>query len=205
MQLSVTGDPNVTGAWMAGTAVNCSNPTLAGLNILTFATSPDGRATVVLTITEGLVKVSERAGSGATSTAREFTGTGVTNYDPARGATIDSDVEIVPTPAIDAGTLGTITHVTGSVDCGGQTTGTSTIVVSGSSAEGAVNGPFTTFRVLCHDSASSGLSVNIIGVIGAATPPTYLIAGFPANRKATIFTIAGTPEQQHSYAIDTAA
>jgi hypothetical protein len=204
-QLAVEGEANVAGTWQTGAGINCSNPTLAGLNILAFATSPDGQAIVVLTITAGQVNVSERAGSGATYTAREFTGTGVTGYDPARGATIDSDVVNVPTPEIKAGTLGTITHVTGSVDCGGQTTGTSTVVASGSSAEGPVEGPFTQFRVICNDSTADGLSANVVAVIDTTTPPVYLIMGLPANGNATIFTITDSPTKQHSYAIDKAA
>jgi hypothetical protein len=199
-QLTVAGDPNVTGAWSTGNGINCNNPTLAGLNILAFATAPDTKAIVVLTFSPGVVNVSERAGSGASYTAREFVGTGVSAYDPARGATFDSDVTIVATPDINPGTLGTITHVSGSVDCGNQTTGTSTIVVSGESAEGELNGPFTTYRVICNTSAKDGRSANIVAVMDTATPPTYFIIGLPANGNATIFTIAGQPPKQHTYA-----
>lgn len=200
--LTVTGDPTVTGVWQTGVGINCSNPSLAGLNILAFATAPDGQSLLVLTITDGKVNVSQRAGSGGTGVTREYTGTGVTVYDPARGATIDSDLTIVPTAEIPGGSLGTITHVKGAVDCAGQTTGTSTVVASGSSAEGAVEGPFTQFRVICNDSTASGLSVNIVAVIGTTAPPVYLIIGLPKNGNATIFTITNSPAKQHSYAID---
>lgn len=204
-ELTVAGDKKVAGAWQTGNGINCNNPTLAGTNILAFATSPDGQAIIVLTFVPGTVYVSERAGSGADYTAREFEGTGVTDYDPARGATFDTDVEIVPTPTIDGGKLGTIKHITGRVDCGGQTTGTSTVIASGSSAEGAVEGPFTQFRVICNDSTANGVSANIVAVISTTTPPVYLIIGLPSNANATIFTISGNPQAQHSYTIDTAA
>jgi hypothetical protein len=196
----VAGDPNVTGAWIVREGVNCNNPTLEGVNIFAFAGAPDGQAFVVLTFSPGQVHVSERTGSGASYRAREFVGTGVSAFDPARGATFDSDVTIVPTPDINPGTLGTITHVSGAVDCGNQTTGTSTIVVSGESAEGALNGPFTTYRVICNTSASNGRSASIVGVMDTATPPTYFSIGLPANGNATIYTYAGASGTQHTYA-----
>lgn len=203
-QLTVAGDPRVTVAWQTGNGINCSNPTLAGLNILTFATSPDGQVTLVLTFTSGQVSVSERAGSGTTYTAREFKGTGVSGFDPARGVAFDSAVEIVPTPAINAGTLGTISHVSGSVDCAGQTTGTSSVVASGASAEGAVTGPFTQFRIVCTSSTADGNTANIIAVMDTLTPPTYFIVGLPSNGNATMFTIAGAAQKQHTYVVDKA-
>jgi hypothetical protein len=142
--LTVAGDPKVTGAWTTGNGINCSNPTLAGLNILTFATSPDGQVTLVLTFTAG------------------------------------------------------------SVDCGGQTTGTSTLVASGASAEGAITGAFTQFRIVCTSSTADGNTANIIAVIDTLTPPTYFIVGLPSNGNATIFTIAGAAQKQHTYVVDKA-
>jgi hypothetical protein len=200
-QLTVAGDPNVTGTWGTSFGINCNSPALAGSDILVFASSPDTKAVVLITLKSGSIGVSERAGSGAAYTDREFSGTGVTNFDPARGATFDSDLTIVPSPGSNPGTLGTITHLSGSVDCGNQAVGSSTVVVTGSDAEGAFNGPFDPFRATCNHSSQYGNSAGLSGVITAGTTPTLFIVNFPASGTATIFTSSDTPPAQHSYTI----
>ncbi|HEY4227976.1 MAG TPA: hypothetical protein VGM49_06525 [Candidatus Limnocylindrales bacterium] len=204
LTLMVKGDSNVSGTWGTSFGIDCNNPTMTGYDIIFFAQSPDGTAVVLITLQPGSVGVSERAGAGATYVDREFTGAGVTALDPARGGTFDSDVTMVPTPSSNPGTLGTITHVSGSVDCGNNETGTSTVVASGASAEGPVTGPFARFRITCNASAQNGASVNITGVIDTAVPPVYMIVSLPANGNATIFSITDTPNKQHSYKVDPA-
>jgi hypothetical protein len=199
--LTVSGDKNVAGTWTSSYGIDCNNPTFDGPDILFFATSPDGKAVVLITLKDGSIGVSERAGAGAQYTDREFQGTGVTVFDAARGATFDSDLAIVPTPDAKPGTLGTITHVAGTTDCGGQTPGTSTVVAAGSSPDGAVNGPFSAFRVTCVSSAQYGKSVSVSAVIDAATPPVYLIFNMPSNNKGTIFLIS-KPSKQHTFRMD---
>jgi hypothetical protein len=200
-QLTVTGDPNVTGTWSTSFGVDCNNPTLDGTNILFFAQSPDTKAVVLITLQQGSIGVSERAGAGATYTDREFSGTGVSAFDSARGGTFDSDLTIVPSPGSNPGTLGTITHMAGSIDCGNQAIGSSTIVATGSSAEGAINGPFDRFRAACNHSSQYGDGANVTAVLTAGTTPTYFIINFPSNGKATIFTSSQNPPAQHSYAL----
>ena len=200
-QLTVAGDPNVTGTWGTSFGIDCNSPTLTGADILFFAQSPDTKAVVLITLARGSIGVSERAGGGATYTDREFSGTGVSTLDSARGGTFDSDLTIVPSPGSKPGTLGTITHVTGSIDCGNQTIGSSTVVATGSDAEGAINGPFDRLRVTCNHSSQYGDGAQLTGVLTAGTTPTYLIINFPANGKGTIFTSSQNPSAQHSYAV----
>jgi hypothetical protein len=194
----------VAGAWGTSFGIDCNNPTFSGFDILFFAQSPDGKAVVLITLMPGSIAVSERAGAGAAYTDREFTGTGVLTLDPARGATFDADLTIVPTPNSNPGTLGTISHVTGSVDCGNQAPGTSTVVASGASADGSISGPFTRVRVTCNDSAQYGESVNVTGILGEAIPPLFTILNLTANGKATIYSNTEIQPKQHSYAIDPA-
>ena len=199
--LTVSGDANVTGNWTSSYGVNCNNPTFEGLDLLFFAAAPDGKAVVLITVKPGLILVSERAGSGSTYTDREFQGTGVTSFDPARGASLDSDVSMVPGTGQTPGTLGTITHVAGSVDCGSQRPGTSTVVISGASAEGPFTGPFTRFRVVCNLSQQNGNSVSATAIINAGASPTLFIINLPANGKATIFSPPTAQAAQHLYNI----
>lgn len=201
--MSVTGDDGVTETWVTSYGITCINPSFDGLDILFFAGSPDNTAVVLITLTATSIGVSERAGSGENYTDREFAGHGVTAFDPSRGATFDSDVTIVPSTS-NPGTLGTITHVRGSVDCGGQTPGSSTVVLSGSTADGAVNGPFELFRVTCYHSAAYGDSVSTTAIVTAGTSATLLIIHLPANDEATIFSLVKDVGTNRTYAIDPA-
>jgi hypothetical protein len=198
-QLTVAGDPNVTGTWGTSFGISCNNPTLTATDILFFAQSPDAKAVVLITIQAASIGVSERAGQGATYTDREFSGTGVSTFDPARGAAFDSDLTIVPSPGSNPGTLGRITHVSGSIACGNQAIGSSTVVVTGSDAEGAINGPFDRFRSTCNHSSQYGNSVSFVGILTAGTTPTFFIVNFPASGTATIFTSSQNPPAQHTY------
>jgi len=204
VKLTIAGDANVTGSWGASYGINCDNPAFDANDLLFFTQSPDGKAVVLITLNHGSIDVSERAGAGPTYTDREFHGTGVTAFDAARGATFDSDVSTVPSMGSKPGILGTITHVSGSIDCGGQTPGSSTLVASGTSPEGPVEGSFSSVRVGCKSSAEDPVLVSVVGVIRTATPPVALTMGLPANHKGTIFLISKSPSKQHTYTIDPA-
>lgn len=204
-QLTVTGDANVTGTWGSSYGIGCNNPTLEGSDLYFFGAAPDGKAVVLITVNQGSIGVSERAGAGSTFTDREFAGTGVTSFDPARGASFDSDVTIVPAPGQAPGTLGTITHLAGSVDCGNQRPGTSSVVVSGASAEGAFSGPFIRFRVVCNLSQQNGDTVSISAVVNAGAAPTFFIINLPAARTATIYSPPNGQAPQHFYNIAASA
>jgi len=197
--LTVAGDKNVTGTWTASFGVNCNTPTFTGWDIGFFAQSPDAQAVVLITLNPGSIDVSERHGAGANYTDREFHGAGVTAFDPAHGATFDSDVAIVPGTGQKPGVLGTITHVSGSVDCGRQTPGTSTVVVTGATPEGPVNGPFTRSRVTCSQSAQYGNSASIVAILPTGSTQSLLIIGLSGNGNTTLFTTVQSPNVQHSY------
>ena len=202
----MNGDASVTGDWGTSYGITCNNPSFNGLDILMFAQAPDASSVVLITITSASVSVSERAGAGETYVERDYVGNGphaVTNFDAARGASFDSDVSIVPSTN-KPGPLGTITHVHGSVDCGGQMPGSSTVVLSGATAEGAVSGPFELVRVACFHSAQYGNSVSTNAIVTAGSSPTLLIISLPANGKATIFGTGKDAGANHSYAIDPA-
>jgi len=203
--LTVAGDANVQGTWGKSFGVICNNPTVNGPDLLFFSQSPDGKAVVLITLQPNSIAVSERAGSGATYTDREFQGTGVTAFDPATGATFDSAVSDVTPSGSKTGTLGSISHVTGTVDCGSQTVGTSTLTVTGSTPDGVVDGPFSSFRVACTDSTQYGKSVTVDGIVTAGSNPTSMILHMPSNYPATVFASGKDPATNTSYQADPAA
>ncbi|HEY5519685.1 MAG TPA: hypothetical protein VIK08_03430 [Candidatus Limnocylindrales bacterium] len=203
----MAGDKSVQGAWTTyATRADaiCSNPTYNGPDILFFAQSHDGSAVVLVTLSSGSIGVSERAGAGATYTDREFQGTGVTSLDPATGATFDSDLTETTPSRSNIGTLGKISHVSGTVQCGSQTDGASTVTVSGSTPDGAVNGPLPSFRVSCNNSAQYGKSVNVSAIVTAGTNPTQFIINLPSSGKATVYAVGKDPGSQTLYMIDPA-
>ncbi len=198
--LTTAGDGNVTGTWSSSFGIACDNPTFSTPDITFFATSPDKKAVVLITLNQGSIGVSERAGSGTAYTDREFQGTGVTSFDPATGAAFDSTLTISPTPQPNPGSLGTISHVTGSVDCAGQTAGGSTVVFSGASAEGAMTGPFTLFRVTCIVDKVNGNAVSTTGIIPSGNTQTGMTL-FLAAKGSTIFSHGPAGPPQHAYDI----
>ena len=200
-QLTLSGDTSIAGAWDTSHGIDCSSPTYDGFDVLFFAQSPDAQAVVLVTLTQRSISGSERHGSGAQYTDREFQGTGVTTFDPARGASFNSDLTVVPATGQKPGTLGAITHISGSVDCGGRTPGASTAAASGSTAEGAVSVAFSRCLVACNASAQYGASVNISAIISTGATPALLIISLPASGKATIYSLAQTPAVNHSYTI----
>ncbi|HLX35425.1 MAG TPA: hypothetical protein VKR30_09335 [Candidatus Limnocylindrales bacterium] len=204
--MTVAGDANVTGTWGPSFGVTCDNPSFAGPDIIFFGQSPDAKAVVLIALMAGSIGVSERAGSGANYTDREFKGTGVSAFDPATGGTFDSDVSEVVQPNAKPGTLGKISHVTGSIDCGGQTAGASTVTVTGSTADGAVSGPFSSFRVQCNSSAQYGRSVGMTGIITIGSNPTLMIITLPSANPngGVIFSVGDNPATNHTYKLDPA-
>ena len=198
--LTAAGDPNVVGAWSSSFGITCDNPTFSGPDILFFAAAPDKKAVVLITLNQGSIGVSERAGSGTAYTDREFQGTGVTSFDPARGAAFDSALTVVPTPGSKPGSLGAITHVSGSVDCAGQTAGSSTVVLSGASAEGSMSGPFSSFRVACDIDPVNGNAVSVTGIIASGSTQTGMTVHL-ASKGSTIFSYGTGPGSQHAYDI----
>ncbi len=165
-KLTLAGDKGLSGD-VGDASVNCSYPTLAGLRINAFGQAPDSnvRATVTLSADTVLVRVSTGARQGYHE--RDFTGSGVTGFDAARGAQIDAKLrETNGAPGTTPGTLGALTSIKGDVDCGSQRPGTSTIEVSGPSGDGVLSGKLDPVRVQCFASADG--SDNFVVVRGIA-------------------------------------
>jgi hypothetical protein len=140
-------------AWDATkTSVRCSFPVLDGLSVAVLTQAPDASG-VRVSLTDDDVTVVLSEGSGEGYTERTFEGTGITSFDAADGATIDS--ELTETEAPDAppkGDLGVVTAVDGEIDCGDQTTGSSTLTISGDTPAGTLdNAELDPVRVECAE------------------------------------------------------
>jgi hypothetical protein len=172
--MAVTGDATAAGL-TASITVQCDFPSFDGPEIVLFGTgSTAGQALRVL-ITSTSVSVRYAGGAGKTYIERDFTGTGVTTFDAAKGATFDSPLQTAPTSTATAD-LGALASIKGSVDCGTQTAGTSTVTVTGSTADGQLNGTMPNpVRVECDTSVKYGNSVQIIGIADVGGTPTQFV------------------------------
>jgi hypothetical protein len=106
---------------------------------------------------------------------RVFTGSGVTGFDAARGATLDSNLrETHPAGAVP-GTIGALTRVHGTVDCGNQNVGTSTVTVTGKTGLGTLTGPLESVRVACFVSGDDNyVVIRGIGKVGTKRAEVFV-------------------------------
>ena len=171
-RLALAGPAGVTGG-LTEAAIRCSQPSLTGLEISVLAQPTDPNLSVMITILAGTVNVRFDSGAGATYVERDFTGTGVTNFDPAKGAQIDTPLAEVPTTGAH-GTLGILTSLTGSVDCGNQMPGTSTLTLTGATARGNFTKGLGPVSVECTN-GQYGPGVSTIALTQVASTPEELI------------------------------
>src|SRR5437764_7261553 len=107
--------------------VNCFFPTVDGLQIAVLAFSPDNAQSYRIGVAPDGVVVRHGIGSGSDFTEDVFRGSGVTQFDAMNGAAIDTQLSQDSHP----GGMGSLK---GSIDCGDETPGSSTITVTGDSA-----------------------------------------------------------------------
>jgi len=191
---------NLSGALsgaMQGITISCNEPGIKTMYISLFGSAPVKDMSLAMNLSVGLVAVTVDAGSGATYTARSFTGTGVTGFDAAKGAQFDSTLTEVLPSGSNPGTLPAITSIKGTVDCGNQVPGSSTLTLTGSVPDGAFSGPIDPIRVDCNPNAKPA-TVHAVGVIHIGANPTVIVfqataAGF------TAFVVPTATTKQHFY------
>lgn len=147
----------IDGTARTGLTVRCDFPDVAGASI---AVLGDGlriglfadKVTVQLFSTDSTNVFHQR----------QFEGSGVSAFGERRGAQLDATVAEVPASTGTPGSLGTVSKVSGSVDCHGQDPGTSHLTIDGASLEHA--------RVECN---SSGNEVITLGILNVSTQRVF--------------------------------
>jgi len=163
-----------------------------GLQIDLLGTPADPNTSVFLFFTAHDVSVRLDSGSGATYRERDFDGNGITSFDAASGVTFDTKLsEPSPNPA-NAGTLGMVTSIKGSISCGNQQPGSSTITVTGTSPIGSFNNAkIDPVIVRCYNYPQYGKYVVAHGIVHAGnTPMLFFVTLQPGNY--VIFASDGT-------------
>jgi hypothetical protein len=171
--VSLTGSNGLTGP-VTTTEIICGQPALAGgPQIFVLGRSGSTGPQVVLFIQVGHVEVRVGTGSGATLSLRTFAGTGVTGFDAASGAQIDSPLTETTAAGSATGSLGALASISGTIDCGDQQQGTSTVVVSGVSPYGQLDGVLGSTKVTCTIT-SGGTYVGVNGLSSAGATPVLV-------------------------------
>lgn len=170
--LALVGPAGAAGA-VSHPAIRCNLPSTDGLEISVLGQPTDPNLSVYIFVRPGNISVRYDSGAGATYVERDFAGTGVTNFDAARGATVNSPlVEVSTTDA--HGTLGVLTSISGSIDCGDQMPGSSTLTISGPTTKGSLGGGLDPVNVECVTN-TFGSSVSILGLAAVGSTPTLLV------------------------------
>jgi hypothetical protein len=171
--LTLGGSAGVAGPITTKSGITCSDPSpTKGLQIDLLGTPADPNLSVFLFFTANNVAVRLDSGAGATYKERDFSGGGITSFDAASGVTFDTKLsEPSPDPAA-AGTLGVVTSIKGSIECGNQKPGSSTITVTGTSPAGLLNNAkIDPVIVKCYNDPQYGKYVVAHGIVHAGSTP----------------------------------
>ena len=198
--VSFTGGAGLTGA-ATNTSVRCNFPVLEGLSIAVLAQPPDATLLARIGVRSDKVKVFVSSGSGPDYHERAFEGTGVTAFDAAKGVRIDSTLtETAATAGATSGSLDAITAIKGSVECGDQTTGTSTVKITGDTAEGSLaSAVLDPVRVECTASPD-GDEVVALGLMAVGETNALVKLGLTSDGAVTVDETL--PSGSHRYMAD---
>jgi len=185
--------------------VRCNLPDLDGFGIAVLAVPPDGTSLARIAFAPGRVKVIVGAGNGADYHERAFAGTGVTTFDAAHGAVVDSALaEVAETTATapTKGDIGAVTAIKGSVECGDQTPGTSTVALTGTTPEGALSAvPLDAVHVEC-DPSPQGPELVASGLVHVGTTTALATIGLTSDGAVSIDETLPTTTRRYTAAGD---
>jgi len=155
--------------------IDCNRPALTGGPEIFFIGQAGANGpSIVIFLQAATMQVRVATGSASTLRLREFTGTGVTGFNAATGAQVDSPLTETTDAATATGNLGALSSISGTIDCGDETAGTANLIVTGSTPFGQLAGtPLTSVDVTCTNTAS-GLFVGAIGLGTAGTTPVLV-------------------------------
>ncbi len=177
--LTFSGDPGLAGA-IEHAEVTCSFPDVEGLRISVFGRAADSTFSYRITVAPEKVIVHADSGEGSTFQERNFQGTGVTGFDASRGAHLEAELtDAAPSPGVAAGSIGRVTAVKGSIACGDQTPGSSTLTITGETPTGRYDAsPLDPVVVECYFADGQ---VTAIGVARAGTTKVLLMVSLGAD------------------------
>jgi hypothetical protein len=195
--ISFTGGAGLTGA-ATGPSVRCNFPVLEGLSIAVLAQPPDSALQARIGLRSDKVKVFLSSGSGPDYHERAFEGSGVSSFDVAKGAMVDSTLtETAATAGSTKGGVGAISAIKGSVACGDQTAGTSTVRITGVTAAGTLAAAvLDPVRVEC-DASPGGDEIASSGLVQVGSTKALVAVGLSSDGAVTVNELS--PLGSHRY------
>lgn len=161
----LVGGSGLTGP-VTPVVVRCAEPTLTGTVIEVIGTAPNPRYSVRIILGRRGVEVDVDSGSGLQFAEQAYTGGSVNGFNATRGASVHTRLTAA---ALPAGTkppaLPKAKSLSGSINCAGQTAGTSSITVSGTADGGTVSGRVAPVNVSCN----AGPEVLVLGLVHLGT------------------------------------
>jgi hypothetical protein len=149
---------------VSNASIRCNMPSTSGLLINVIGQPGDPNLSVYIDILPTSVSVRYDSGSGSTYAERNFSGAGVTSFDPGKGAQIDTTLAEVAGGG-NPGKLGVLASLKGSVDCGNQMPGSATLTFSGPTPKGDLSGGLLSANVECTSNTTYGSAVSALGLV----------------------------------------
>jgi hypothetical protein len=183
--VSFGGDSNLAGRGR-DSSVRCNWPDLAGTSIAVLTTPADGSVLARIALRPDHVTVILGTAEGEYH-ERAFTGAGVTSFDPATGATVESTLtETAATPGTTPGSIGTVRAIHGTFHCGDQTAGSASLTITGETADGTLSAAsLDPVRVEC-DASPGGDEVAASGITTVGANPVLVSIGLTSDGAVTI-------------------
>ena len=172
---------------LSNAAIRCNFPSTQGLLINIIAQPADPNLSVYINVLPASITVRYDSGSGSTYTERNFNGSGVTSFDAGKGAKIDTTLTEVTTAGGNPGKLGLLASLKGTIDCGNQLPGSTTLTLSGTSPKGEVSGGLNSANVECISSSAYGAAVSVIAIASAGGTPTLVVIYITPNTMSASF------------------
>ena len=181
--------------------MRCNFPDLEGLTIAVLARLTDSTLQARIGLRSGKVKIFVDSGSGSDFHERAFEGTGIVSFDAAKRAVVNSTLEETAAgPGSTKGKVGALTSIKGSVECGDQTPGTSTITISGNTAEGALNAAMLDpVRSEC-DPIPGGTEVYTSGLVTVGSTKALFAIGLTSDGAVSVDEVLPSGQRRYSAA-----
>jgi hypothetical protein len=120
----------------------------------------------LVSLSPSSISVSLRSGSGSTYQERDFSGA-LNGFNVQTGGSFNAALSPASGGTSGANSIGTLSSISGTVSCGGQTRGATTVVFNGATSKGMLSNGFDAALVEC-DTFQQGISVAAIGVLAIA-------------------------------------
>jgi hypothetical protein len=195
--LILSGTAGLAGPLQVG-GIECGLPGLNGSSIILVARPAATGVTLRIIILSKAVLIAVGTGSGTSYKSRTFVGAGIASFDATAGADVKSAlIEANPTGS-PTKSVGSATTISGTVNCGNQQPGHTTITVTGQTSSGLLTGrSLHPVRVTCT-ALPTGDDVNVVGLTHAGSSAVLVDIDVRTTAVNVTISAKGEPAQAFS-------